>query len=150
MREWCRQVQAEVVSKNNINKVHQTWRPSFSRALYIQGPTRRTMRALELVETIYKETFVRNLVNQILQIAFFASNSLFTRTGYKITRSIQDQFKSTRYSWPGLTNQDPVGQKIVTHLDPLQMAFQTTRMRRTASFSKDWNQKNRNFFCGKL
>ena len=31
------------------------------------------------VETIYKETFVRNLVNQILQIAFFAPNSLFTR-----------------------------------------------------------------------
>ena len=69
------------------------------------------------VNTIHKETFVRNLVNQILQIAFFASNSLFTRTGYKITRSIQDQFKSTRYSWPGLTNQDPVGQEIVTHLD---------------------------------
>ena len=31
------------------------------------------------VNTIHKETFVRNLVNQILQIAFFAPNSLFTR-----------------------------------------------------------------------
>ena len=33
MRECCRQSQAEVVS-NSRNKIHQTWGPPFSRALY--------------------------------------------------------------------------------------------------------------------
>ena len=34
MRECCRQGRAEVIS-NSSNKTHQTWGPSFSRALYI-------------------------------------------------------------------------------------------------------------------
>ena len=34
MRECCRQVEAEVVSKSK-NKIHQTWGPPISRALYI-------------------------------------------------------------------------------------------------------------------
>ena len=33
MREYCRQGKAEVAS-NSRNKIHQTWAPSFSRALY--------------------------------------------------------------------------------------------------------------------
>ena len=33
MRESCRQSKAEMVSKIN-NKIHQTWGPPFSRALY--------------------------------------------------------------------------------------------------------------------
>ena len=33
MRECCRQVEAEVVSKSK-NKIHQTWGPPISRALY--------------------------------------------------------------------------------------------------------------------
>ena len=39
MRECCRQSQAEVAS-NSSNKIHQTWGPPFSRALYI-GNDRR-------------------------------------------------------------------------------------------------------------
>ena len=35
MHECCRQVEAEVVS-NSRNKIHQTWGPPFSQALYVQ------------------------------------------------------------------------------------------------------------------
>ena len=33
LHEYCRHVEAEVVS-NSKNKIHQTWGPPFSRALY--------------------------------------------------------------------------------------------------------------------
>ena len=36
MRDCCRQSQAEVVSKSS-NKIHATWGPPFSRALYIKA-----------------------------------------------------------------------------------------------------------------
>ena len=36
LREWCRQSQAEEVSKSR-NKIHQSWGPPFSRALYIES-----------------------------------------------------------------------------------------------------------------
>ena len=34
MREFCRQVEAEVVSKSK-NKIHETWGPPISGALYM-------------------------------------------------------------------------------------------------------------------
>ena len=40
LRECCRQGQAEVVSDSR-NKIHQTWGPPFSRALYIFMPERK-------------------------------------------------------------------------------------------------------------
>ena len=35
LREYCRQIQAGLVSKSS-NKIHQTWGPPFSRALYVE------------------------------------------------------------------------------------------------------------------
>ena len=82
MCECCRQVEAEVVSKSR-NKIHQTWGPPFSRALYICITHQLCLPSL-LFSPLSRERETEHVSCSSLRGGFIGAISIIydTRCGY--------------------------------------------------------------------